>query len=291
MHSRHFTGRTAIVLALSICTSLGAGQGLFCAAHAEQKDTLAAKKFSESQRLIKEKKYDAAFTALDDCLKLDPKHGPAHAQKAALHLLMEQFDKAEADCREGLKYKLPKKNLSQCHKVLAECYVQEGDYKRAEAEMDQAIALWPTAKKYYQFRYKIYRVLKKYDAAIADCTTTITLAPEFPASDLINRAEVYMVQKKYGAAVKDYTAAIKADDKRAERVYVDRAHAYQLLNMHNEAIADCTLALKHLATSKANRKHDYQALKLRADSYEKLGKKDLAADDRKKMKLIDDYEI
>jgi len=270
---------------------LGLGLGLDAPVKAQTQGASAGKKYDESQRLIKEKKYDEAFAALDQCLKLDPKHGPAHAQKAALHLLMEQFDQAKDDCREGLKYKLPKKNLSQCHKILAECYVQEGDYKQAEVEIDRAIALMPNAKKYYQFRYKIYRVLKKYDQAIADCTEVIALDPEYPTSELVNRAEIYMVQKKYTEAIKDYTAAIKAADKRAERIYVDRALAYQMLNMHAEAAADCTKALSHLAINKANRRHDYKALKIRAESYEKLGKKDLAANDRKQMNLIDDYEI
>ena len=255
------------------------------------KNSPAAAKYEESQKLIKAKKYTEAFASIDESLKLDPEYGPALVQKAALHLLMEQFDKAEEDCREGLKYKIPKKNLSQCHKILAECYVQEGDYKRAETEMDQAIKLQPDARKNYQFRYKVCRVLKKYDKAIADCNSVLAMGSEFPASDLINRAEIYMVQKRYRDAINDYSAAIKSDEKRAERLYVDRAYAYQMVGMHNEAVADCTRALAHLSTNKANKRHDYQALKLRAESYEKLGKKDLATADRKKMAQIDDYEI
>ena len=91
----------------------------------------------------------------------------------------------------------------------------KGDYETAVARCERAIRLNPKAPDAYITRGWAWNNLKKYDKAIEDCTTALSLAPG--AADesyaYCNRGHAYQKTKEYGKALKDYNLAITANPK------------------------------------------------------------------------------
>jgi len=241
---------------------------------------------------LKQRHHEEALLCFNRALSVEPNYVPALVQRAELYLLLEQYSKAQKDCQKTLSLKtVPDKLVAKAHKILADCHIENGNYRQADQELDQVIALDCTQSGYFMCRGDVSKVLNKNDQAIKDFSAAITLQHGQSFKAHWSRGDVYVRLGRHSEAVKDYTTAIAQNPKRADRIYVCRAQAYIKLAMYQKSVDDCSLALLHLGRSNAAQRQDYSALNLRASAYEKLGKKALAEKDRQAMRRIDDFEI
>jgi tetratricopeptide (TPR) repeat protein len=133
----------------------------------------------------------------------------------------------------------------------SKAYVMLDDYKHGLADMDRAIQLHSENSAWFDRRASIELMANQKEKAFADLKKAIAVAVAVKDADALysalrHRANEYRTESKYQQALDDYTAALKAE----KRVYTrDRV------------------------------------LQDRAECYEKLGKHDLAAADRKQAAL------
>lgn len=121
---------------------------------------------------------------------------------------------------------------------------KQGDYAGALKNYSAAIKAAPTEYGGYVNRANFYRVLRKYDLAVADLNQAVRLSGNDPTV-VFERGKLYYDLKQYPKALADVNRAIQADPNAAER-YATRASIYQGMKQYNKAIVDCT---KFLATN------------------------------------------
>ena len=91
---------------------------------------------------------------------------------------------------------------------------------------------------------------------------------------MFDRANLYFATRDYARAIADYSKIIELDDD-SEDAYQKRGDCQFALGQYKKALDDYNLALKHEVDPTA------ESYRARANVYEKLGKLELAAKDRK----------
>lgn len=123
---------------------------------------------------------------IDQQIKLEPKDALLYVQRAAINQYRKKYPDAIADYTKAIQMK----------------YTSEDD----EADRGQVVL---------SMRAICYMQMKNLDAAIADLTKAISIAPS-DASLWSNKGAVYMEKKQFDLAMKDYTRALQIDPKQSE---------------------------------------------------------------------------
>ncbi len=118
---------------------------------------------------------------------------------------------------------------------------QAGEYQKALADFNAALALTPNYYQAYANRALIYVKMKRLDQAMADYNQAISLAPDYGVA-YVGRANLYRAMNNMPMALADYGKAIQiqADDPIA---YFNRGLVHQAMNDHSSAVDDFTMAL------------------------------------------------
>ena len=140
--------------------------------------------------------------------------------------------------------------------------------------------IWP----YYESRARLKFELNDLDGAVADMDKAIQINPKGDHLYRV-RSKFYILQKKDDKALADLNKSIACQDKDQESTYRCRGDLYLRLKKYDLAVKDYTAAINCSAKKKDDRSMelDYSG---RAKAYEKLGKMDLAAADRKKVQAV-----
>lgn len=259
--------------------------------------------------LPKEKKenYEAALKDYNKYIELNPQDPSGYSSRAFVYSNLGKEDLAEADREKESELELeqPKesktteyytaeinKDPSNPWIYLARSKTYESDYNLAVADCNKAISLDENVSEFYEqrgqqnyFWAEFGRDSSKYDATIQDYSRVIEFAKKVFDPNLSNlhwrRADSYFAIGKYQEAIADYSVSIERRGYPLEYFYFRRGESYFKLNLLDKAIADYTAAIKQ--------DNDYaKAYTSRAQAYEALGKKALAAADRKKAKELED---
>ncbi len=183
-------------------------------------------------------------------------------------------------------YKSALKYLDLCLKkypdhpnVLVErgnAYLRMNEAKRAYDDFTKAISIKPRLARAYMLRASALVELGQTDEAIADLNKSLKLKPHFQAYSL--RGRLLAQSGKFKQGLPDLNESIRL--RPTSGAYYDRGNEYFRVKQYDKAIADFTEAIKippKTELESAIVKHAYAN---RAESYEKLGKKDLAKKDR-----------
>ncbi len=191
-------------------------------------------------------------------------------------------------------------------------YRDIGNYEQAIRDYSEAIRLYPKFAYAYNTRAVVYiDPRKNYSAAISDTTTAIRLKPDFDSA-YYNRGLAYFSLKNYDSALADFTRVVqlKPGDSDAYyyrgRIYYDQDNYSQAITNFSRAIS---LAPKEVESYRYRgicyfSQGDYQAAindytqaislqpsvnsyKNRALAYDKIGRSDLAAADRRRAQQME----
>lgn len=199
------------------------------------------------QRLISHNNYREAIKVLDRAIQQSPGLDNAYGLRGEAYLQLEKRKQARADLDRAIAINGTKWPYYESRSRLK---FELNDLDGAIADLNKAIQIDPKGDHLYRLRSKFYILQNKDDKALADLNKAILCNDNDPEGTLRNRGDLYFKMKKYELALKDYTAAINASEKKKDD------HSLEL---------------------------DYSA---RAKAYEMLGKKELAAADRKKVQSV-----
>jgi len=169
-------------------------------------DRTNAQDYLEKATVALEKKdIDAASSALNDALRLDPGYAPIYALRAQLYAVKNDDDHAFQDLAEALRLD-PK--LAAAHTVRARLYITKKDRDHALQDLNEAINLEPTAKFAFEIRGQFYISMGDYEHAFGDFDQLVRLEPRSPVL-LNNRCWVGAVLGHLDAAMADCNASLK----------------------------------------------------------------------------------
>jgi tetratricopeptide (TPR) repeat protein len=177
--------------------------------------------------------HEAALGDYNAAIKIDPNDIDAYRNRGLLYAWQGKRDLARADYEQGLK-------LSPNDQWLIE-HLKTIDPIEAVAVYDAALRSAPDDPSLWSKRAEFNKLAGNIDAAIADYTRTIDLAPGAMAYYL--RGNLYRDTKRYEAAVADYSRALELDPKMVG-AYNDRGNAYLRLEKYDAVLADYTAAIE-----------------------------------------------
>lgn len=200
--------------------------------------------FQLGASLAHKRKPRLAIPHFSRAIQLDPTNGDAFLERSRAHLELEEYKQALSDATIAIRLL---KN-SQAYQLRAPTQVEQLQYKEAKADITKAIELNQEAKDswiLYEFRAKVHLLMNDEKAAYSDLTKAIGSGSVRHSGPYYYRANILLKWKKYQSAIDDYTQALKSG-----------------------AAGDV----------------DDKICANRAQAYDKIGRKDLAAKDREKLR-------
>jgi len=200
------------------------------------KETLAAQKLEEGNKLFDKKNYQVAISRYNEAIKLNPNFFEAYYNRGVVYGISQNYIQAISDYTQAIKinpsFEVAYNNRGAAYKDLK-------NYSQAISDYTQAIKLNPNYANAYYNRGIAYDDLQKYEQAIADYTQAIKLNPK--NSNLYqaysNRGVAYAMLENYEKSISDFTQAIRLNPNGAE-LYYNRGLCYQVLGQNSKAEAD-----------------------------------------------------
>jgi tetratricopeptide (TPR) repeat protein len=161
-------------------------------------------------------------------------------------------------------------------------HLEEEKTDLAIAELTRLIALKQDYPLAYVTRAQAYFENGQTELALKDCATALSLKTDSSVQHEIYhlRGRIYRSTRQYDKAKSDFDAALKISPKDAG-LYWNRGNVSVDTGQYQKAIEDYNQAIRFTKPSDEDRMARY--FSSRAAAYEKLGKKDLAAADRKQI--------
>lgn len=197
-----------------------------------------------------------ALPQLSRAIQLDPTNGDAYLERAHAHLMLEDGLKAVGDASTAIRLLKHDAALARAYLIRGRGHLELSKFKEAKDDFSKAIQLNrepATTWMLYEFRAKTCLLLNDEKSAYSDFTNSIKSSPKGNYGPYFHRGNILLKQRKYKESIDDYTNALK----------------YRPADENIERI--------------------YSE---RARAYEGLGRNDLAAKDREKMrKGAGDWEL
>lgn len=260
---------------------------------------------------------DAAQLLLAEALKRNDKNGNAYYQRGRLryNVVAGADDAAMEDLKRAIALGA---GGADAYRFLARIYDSKKQPKKAIEMLDKAIELYPDDHDSYKYRATICLGCGQKDKARKDYDKMLEVEP-LDSQVYFRRAELLETMKLNDDAIADYKKVIQLDkpdalslksvaykklaalssqagkhdvaidllgqalkdDQSDDEFYKLRGQEYMLLNKYELAMADFNKSIEMAGEfSRAN-------LQARAEAYEKLGKHELAAKDRKQAQVLD----
>jgi tetratricopeptide (TPR) repeat protein len=244
-------------------------------------------------------------------LELRPRFAQVFRERGIVHFLMKSSDAARADFGQAILLE-PKNADSRFWR--GQYYDRAGATAAALADYDEAIKLAPKVAAHHEARGSLNARTGRYKEALQDYSRAIQHAPDRVVL-YMKRTHVYLALEEYDGVLSDCAVVLKRDPKNADAYYL-RGLAQQAKRQGELAIAAYTEALRwnpNLFAAHLNRgslyagrgqpgdfdraiadfseahRIDPQAplpLQNRAAVYERQGRKDLAEQDRARLKSL-----
>ncbi len=250
------------------------------------------------QRLADTVKFESAYAK---AIQLFPALPEVYMERASSYATWDLYAKAKADLLKVID--LDASHLG-ARTLLCNIYLQEKKYDAIVKEASKMIALDPNYVQSYDYRSQAYFFSKRYDLAILDAYTALTLEDrssrlrfnylvfgkknfslaiakistlinEFPQKDLfyLVRAQLYEARKDFDKSLKDFNRIFEIISEDLHPYYfAKRAEVYGEMGLHQQAVSDYTEAIKLDTTESLY-------IARRGDEYRLLGKYDLSVAD------------
>ncbi len=234
----------------------------------------------EQAFIASEDYYANARSDYNMAIKLNPKRADSYYARAVCMLEINPED-ASADFSKVIKLD-PRNYEAYYNRGLI--YSKRGYLDKAITDYNKAIKLKPEYAEAYANRgeafhckYNNYKSEADYQKAMADFKTAIKLKPSYDKV-YYYRSLAYRQKKDYGSAINDAIKSVSLSPNDSE-AYYNLASIYFESGDHKEAIAVIT----KLINTQPRNDHAYNC---RAQYYDRMGMKDAAKLDRKKINSL-----
>lgn len=197
-----------------------------------------------------------AITEFTRLIRQFPNHAPAYVSRARAYFDLNDLENALADYNTALQLD---PTLTDAYTGRATVNEYLGHGTDALADLNKAVELAPDDYAVWYQRAQFYaRYDGSYEAALADLDQALALNPTAPDA-LYERGWVKLETRQYEAAEPDFLAALEGDPTNGD-IYYDLARTYSALRRDTEAAPNYTLAYYYRGVAMAGNHDEYSAL-------------------------------
>lgn len=208
---------------------------------------------------------------LSEQIEANPKNPDLYLRRAELHTKYVNLESAVEDASKAIKLKPTEK----AYMLRGAANTGLGRLDRAEADYENAAKLAPNSQNAQAELATMAAKLHHFEKASKAFESLFKLNPGRTV-EVSRRAEMYIVMGKYADALKDCQRALKTDPDKGGRVHEIMGRAYVLMGQYQKGVDAYSYTI-------AKNQFNVDALRARADAYDKLGKTDLAKKDRREL--------
>lgn len=231
-------------------------------------------------KLSEQQHYREAIKHFNKAIETDPKCASCFYQRGLAYLKLKAWDEADYDIHQCQKLDPTFKVGAD---VLAEANKGANKFQDAVTGFDTAIVKEPKNVQLFFERGQTYHQEGNLPKAIADFTTVVTLDPTNHKA-FTERAQCYRQLKQWDKAIADYTSTLKLRPTSCAS-FLHRGDCYLELHKDTDALADYAVAIKL-------KPREARPYSFRARAYERMGRKDLAEQDKIKARQFgEDFKI
>lgn len=175
----------------------------------------------------------------EDILKNYPSFSVAYSHRASAYHCRGDYEKAIADYNIAIALS---SNPADIYNNRGITYYAKGDFEKAVADYNTALALNPHLVEAYNNRGYALSQMKAFDKAVEDFSRAIAFNPKYVHA-YNNRGNAYQALGQLDKAIADYTKALSLDPDYID-AYANRGGAYCAQGRFQEGIADFDKSLK-----------------------------------------------
>jgi len=238
--------------------------------------------------------YDAAIQDSTKAIELRPRNDHYYINRAKIYKDIKMYNEAIKDFSKAIEIR-PNSKYYQTHAMRGEVYEKMGNYQAAIEDFTKEINSRPNPANgaNYVRRGRVYYQIGNYSAAISDLTIAIKMSPLDAEEAYAYRGAAYLALNSLNEAIGDFTKALNilkamtyyfnfskaSHDNLIFNIYYHRGGAYLNKGDYNSAVNDFTNSI-------VLQPENADAYNARANSYLKLGRKDLADADKQKFQEL-----
>lgn len=218
--------------------------------------------------------YKSAINGFKKLIEKEPNNFKAYYYLGMCYMMIEDGEKAI----ENLSLSIQKNNrFADAYNSRGLAYGYIGEVQNSLDDFDRALIIDPNFAEAYLNRATAHNNIGNIQQAIEDFTSSIRLNPNNP-SVFYQRGQLYLQQKNYNEAIKDIQHSIDVGFKNSE-VLFELGNCYFYSEQWRKAIDAYSESIR------LNPNND-KSINNRALSYEKIGKKEEAEKDRKRLEKM-----
>ncbi|MBR5913539.1 MAG: tetratricopeptide repeat protein [Selenomonadaceae bacterium] len=200
---------------------------------------LAEEKFKEGQKIYNNNDFEKAILKFNEVIELNPNHAETYNLLGMSYYRLGKFEKAVENYTKAIE--LNPKNASN-YSGRGFSYEELGKYEEALADFQEAGRVFPNYRHIGKIISNIYFKMGRYEESLAEITDDIDRYefidrghPDF--GGYVQRAKIYKELKKYDEAIADCNKAIEFKNDYAE-AYYERGKIYQEIGENELAEED-----------------------------------------------------
>jgi len=176
-----------------------------------------------------------------DILKSYPAFSVAYSHRAAAYHTKGEYERAIADYNIAIALAPDQADMYNNRGI---SYYSRGDFEKAVADYNTALQLNPNLAEAYNNRGYAFSQMKAFEKAAADFSRAVELNPKYVHA-YNNRGNAYQALGQYDKALADYSKTLSLDPDYAD-AYSNRGNSYCALGNIREGIADFERALRYM---------------------------------------------
>ncbi len=184
-------------------------------------DVKKAGKISEAEKLLLK------------AIEVEPENGVAYFNLAQVYDLQHRYPEAISSLQKALT--TPNVNITVVHSLLADIYLESGDYPQAIKEAEITLKRNPKFVRTFITLGRIYEKLGEYQKALSQFEKAETAGLKITYEIYARRGDIYYKQGVFPQAIEEYKQALSANPNLLD-LYISLGRAYEAAGRHDKAL-------------------------------------------------------
>ena len=192
--------------------------------------------------LSEQGEFEEALESVNKAIELKSNSAFAFQARASIYQAMQEYDKASADLDQAHELARDDQVLGVVY-TRALGYARQGQYDAALADLSTVLEIAPKHERGHGVRGVALKSLGRFDEALAALNEAIKIDPQF-ANFYLERSQVYCGLKQYDHALPDIERAIELTTNPKPEIYQRRSSVHVGLKNYEQAVADMLKAIE-----------------------------------------------